>query len=162
MGFQGSLSKFNYFDIKLVMLCQSQTVWMRCKKTLSEKGLTWCFRQPRSRRVSSTVSPAHWQRGRRGLTGYVRAANKCLNGRVGPKKGSVYEQTGWHHPDNGAARGSPILHLTSPKHNHKRTHPPCTCRHPPIHRYTCVAGCVPSSLRTRYLRVRQVEERKCE
>lgn len=30
----------------------------------------------------------------RGLTGYVRAANKCLNGRVGPKKGSVYRQTG--------------------------------------------------------------------
>lgn len=87
------------------------------------KGVTYSGRQPWSCRVSSIVSPAHWQRGRGGLTGYVRAANKCLNGRVGPKKGSVYRQTGWHHPDNGAARGSPILHLTSPKHNHKKTHP---------------------------------------
>lgn len=105
------------------------------------KGVTWKCRQPWSCRVSTTVSPAHWQRGRRGLTGYVRAANKCLNGRVGPKKGSVYRQTGWHHPDNGAARGSPILHLTSPKHNHKKTHAlahadmlPYTNTHTCIHR----------------------------
>lgn len=105
--------------------CLGERVTRRCRQSCK---LPSCI-------VSGTVSSARWQRGRRGLTGYVRAANKCLNVRASPEKGRMHSQTGWHHPDNGAARAS-LRHYSSPRQTQSRGNATtCTCRNDPTHKY---------------------------